>query len=88
VVQDEDLPEGFESFASVFQAFLRPEDLAEKKPTESGAEAGKSGAAGEGENEDDEDGKGKVSKKQKKKLGRLTVAELKQLVSRPDLVEV
>ncbi|KNC69602.1 hypothetical protein SARC_17883, partial [Sphaeroforma arctica JP610] len=33
-------------------------------------------------------GQEKMSKKKLKKLNRLTVAELKQLVQRPDLVEV
>lgn len=35
-----------------------------------------------------DDGKDKLSKKKLKKQSRLTVAELKQIVERPDLVEM
>ena len=37
---------------------------------------------------DDDDDKQKLSKRKLKKLNRLSVAELKQLVSRPDVVEM
>lgn len=40
------------------------------------------------EKDDDDDDKPKLSKKKLKKLNRLSVAELKQLVSRPDVVEM
>ena len=38
--------------------------------------------------EDDDDGQQKLSKRKLKKLNRLSVAELKQLVTRPDVVEM
>lgn len=38
--------------------------------------------------QDDEDEEPKVSKKQLRKLNRLTVAQLKQVVDRPDVVEM
>lgn len=38
--------------------------------------------------DDDEEGEKGMSKRQRKKLTRLSVAELKQLVVRPDVVEV
>ncbi len=40
------------------------------------------------DDEDDEEGKPKLSKRKMKKLNRLSVAELKQLVDRPDVVEM
>lgn len=44
----------------------------------------------EDEDEDEEEGGGKprLSRKQRRRLNRLSVAELKQLVARPDVVEV
>ncbi|KFB36084.1 hypothetical protein ZHAS_00003118 [Anopheles sinensis] len=41
-----------------------------------------------GDDRDDKDDKEKISKRKLKKLTRLSVAELKQLVSRPDVVEM
>jgi splicing factor 3B subunit 2 len=43
---------------------------------------------GEKEENKDEQTKAKLSKKQRRKLNRLGIAELKQLVTRPDVVEV
>ena len=40
------------------------------------------------EDADGEDGEKKLSKRKLKKLNRLSVAELKQLVTRPDVVEM
>ena len=42
----------------------------------------------EKDDDDDDDDKPKLSKRKLKKLNRLSVAELKQLVSRPDVVEM
>lgn len=41
----------------------------------------------EEDDDEDDDGKPKMSRKQRKRLNRLSVAELKQLVARPDVVE-
>jgi len=45
-------------------------------------------AHGDEDEEDEEREDGKLSKRQRKKVMRLSVAELKQLVARPDVVEV
>ena len=60
---------------------------------EEGAEGGrteeKGGKGDEDEDEDeDEEDRPKLSRKQRRRLNRLSVAELKQLVARPDVVEV
>lgn len=84
-----------DQFQAVFQKFARPEELlAEKQEalvseetSPEGAAIDQGGAAGpEGEGETTGDVK-KLSKKKKKLLSRLSVAELKQLVQRPDVVE-
>jgi len=69
----------FQEFANIFQRFA-PEENDESLMEEES----ENGAAGD---DDDEDGKSKVSKKQKKKEKRLSIAVLKSLVKRPDLVE-
>lgn len=79
------MAEGFEEFADVFRAFVAQEEESNELPEELPVS---NFDAMETEEKEDEEGAGKVSKKQRKKLTRLTVAELKQLVSRPDLVEV
>jgi len=77
--------EGMEAFQSVFARYM-PEDDAEGEGEESEAPA----AQAEGGDSDDEEGggKNKLSKKKRKLLNRLSVAELKQLVKRPEAVEV
>lgn len=52
------------------------------------AEAKKGKDSEDGDNSDDEDGKKELSKRQRKMLSRLKIAELKQLCERPDVVEV
>ena len=43
---------------------------------------------GKDKDKDDDDGEGGLSKAKKKKLTRMSVSQLKQLVKRPDVVEV
>ena len=72
-----------DEFKSIFEKFARPEDLMSEVLVSSGvtdvAEAEEKG--------DDEEEEQKISKKKKKLMSRLSVAELKQLVQRPDVVE-
>lgn len=87
--------EALEQLRSVFTKFAKPEELvAAKKHSddEKGEDEQKEskdivgGQTGVGEITDSETQK--LSKRKKKMLSRLSVAELKQLVSRPDVVEV
>ena len=87
-----------DDFKSIFEKFSRPEELmtrgetvsaASKAAEENGnaeapADSLKDGGSAEGE---EEGKKQQLSKKKKKLLSRLTVAELKQVVDRPDVVE-
>jgi splicing factor 3B subunit 2 len=68
----------FQEFANIFQKFNTEEDDLEMLEEEA--------AEGQGEGEADED-KEQKSKKQLKKEKRLSIAVLKSLVKRPDLVE-
>ncbi|KAK6622383.1 Splicing factor 3B subunit 2 [Polyplax serrata] len=90
----------YKEFAKIFDAF-RIADM--DKPTDAKTDATSTeerprkapkddGTGDIDEEEDDEkkaeDGKPKLSKRKLKKLTRLSVAELKQLVNRPDVVEM
>lgn len=83
-------------FNQVFQRFkvsetaVVPEVVADKKPdaVPIKARAFIDDDEEAGDDNNDEDDKPKMSKKKLKKLNRLTVAELKQLVERPDVVEM
>lgn len=82
-------------FKKVFDAFRAAEMMAtEERVIKPGTE-GKSGEvdamAMDGDSEDEDkvgESQDKISKKKLKKQSRLTVAELKQIVERPDLVEM
>jgi len=86
-----------EEFREIFKKFSTAEELCgtrvddEKGVDEGGEGAGEkvSGGEGRGGEEDEEEEKtgSRLSRKQRKKLNRLSVAELKQLVARPDVVE-
>eukprot|EP01147_Barroeca_monosierra_P003582 gene3582-31_t len=73
-------------FAGVFEAFKFKEsdDQLDKKHLTASAPVIEENIAFQ----DDEDEEPKVSKKQLRKLNRLTVAQLKQVVDRPDVVEM
>lgn len=80
-----------EQFRGVFHKFTKPEDLLKPTPPSSAeesslvvAEEAKSSAA---EEQQQAVVSKRLSKKKKKLLTRLSVAELKQLVERPDVVE-
>lgn len=81
----------FAAFKEVFARLQPPEALTsdEQQDTEmaeAGAGAG-AGAGGEDEDEEDEeDEANRVSNRKRKQISRLTVAQLKQLVERPDAV--
>lgn len=79
-----------DQFKAVFEKFASPEELT------SGRFAAEDEGRAEGDDEDEafedgqnatENGVKKISKKKKKLASRLSVAELKQLVQRPDVVE-
>ncbi|GFO47292.1 splicing factor 3b subunit 2 [Plakobranchus ocellatus] len=90
----------YHTFAKIFETFkitepekpkeIKTEDVTEMKKEEP---IKTKGILDDGEDDDDEDMKPeddgpKISKKKLKKLTRLTVAQLKQLVTRPDVVEM
>lgn len=84
--------EGFDSnimeqFKQIFEKYSKPEELtgAALAPVSANNELTVA-QTGEIEKQPEEDGK-KLSKKKKKLLSRLSVAELKQLVPRPEVVE-
>lgn len=74
--------------------FLFLSHLQEKAEGEGeGGRAEEKGARGDEDGDEDEDeesgdGRPRLSRKQRRRLNRLSVAELKQLVARPDVVEV
>jgi splicing factor 3B subunit 2 len=76
-------------FASVFEQFSTAEELCGTAEVEEAEEAapGDDAKAGSDGSDEDEDDAPKMGRKQRKKLKRLSVAELKQLVARPDVVE-
>jgi splicing factor 3B subunit 2 len=83
-------------FQAVFQKFAKPEELlisssssaaaAAKKEQEEAEGNGGQESTGEGSGGGD-DANGKLSKKKLKLLNRVSVAELKQAVQRPDVIE-
>jgi splicing factor 3B subunit 2 len=75
-------------FASVFEQFSTAEELCGTAVEEEAEEAAPGDDSKDGEEDsDEEDDTPKMGRKQRKKLKRLSVAELKQLVARPDVVE-
>lgn len=89
----------FEQFKQIFEKFIQPEELTkenlinEKENKENGNEEDENENKNElnnshsnNNNEENETIK-KLSKKKKRLMSRLSVAELKQLVQRPDVVE-
>ena len=81
-------------FAAIFDKFASAESLCGTQVEDPEAEkakadeaAAKKDADEEEDSDSDDDDKPKMSRKQRKKLKRLSVAELKQLVARPDKVE-
>jgi len=79
--------EGLKEFASAFARFSTPEELTGSRAPEASEEGkGKVDEAAAPEEDEDADGED-GSKKLKKKLKRLTIAELKQLVNKPEVVE-
>ncbi|KAG5681348.1 hypothetical protein PVAND_010792 [Polypedilum vanderplanki] len=91
-----DLAPMYRQFYRVFEIFKlenKPKEAPMPVQTADDAKAAKK-AAEKSESEDEQDAdekkddKDKISKRKLKKLTRLSVAELKQLVSRPDVVEM
>merc|ERR1712110_318757 len=94
----------YRTFSKIFEVFKMGENEEEVKKDKKGADADKEDSDDKNEDmkkvphmlEDDdmvdevegEDGEKKLSKRKLKKLNRLSVAELKQLVTRPDVVEM
>jgi len=82
----------YQEFASIFEHFTAQANEQEAASASDGvssstqaSEDGKSG--GGGDDDEDEDGKPKISRKQQKKLKRISIAVLKQLVKKPEVVE-
>lgn len=87
-------PSMMEQFREVFQKFskaeelLKVEDASEESKGESAlTEANSNGGEGTVTNSEEEEALAKLSKKKKKLQSRLSVAQLKQLVSKPEIVE-
>jgi splicing factor 3B subunit 2 len=76
-----------DEFKSIFEKFAKPEDLTSLALVSSGGDADASSATGEVEEDKNTEEESKLSRKKKKLMSRLSVAELKQLVQRPDVVE-
>lgn len=93
-----DLAPMYRQFYRVFEIFkleTKPKEQAKTEATESEkAAAAKKASEKDGDEDDDDamdvenDEKERISKRKMKKLTRLSVAELKQLVQRPDVVEM
>jgi len=91
------LPENYD-FKKVFEAFKGAEKVEEVEEEEPTAVVGKKekviekqrafGEDSSDEENNEDDGKVKLSKRKLRRMNRLSVAELKQLVDRPDLVEM
>lgn len=81
----------FDQFKDIFNKFLKPEDLLSEKPRVEDSENTIANAPQEesksGDTQDGDLSKKPLSKRKKKLMSRLSVAELKQLVNRPDVVE-
>jgi len=75
-------------FASIFEHFTAkpPEQETSADGTPSQTNQPETGKSGDGD-DDDEDGKPKISRKQQKKMKRISIAVLKQLVKKPEVVE-
>jgi splicing factor 3B subunit 2 len=85
----------FAEFGKIFSAFTKPEDLTKPAAAEGedglkpeAAEENGDGAKQEDGPKLDENGQPKPTKKERKHLKRLKVALLKQLVARPEIVDV
>jgi splicing factor 3B subunit 2 len=77
-----------DQFKSIFEKFAKPEELlAVALASAIAAEESSEGKEGDNDKEEDLEEENKISKKKKKLMSRLSVAELKQLVQRPDVVE-
>jgi splicing factor 3B subunit 2 len=77
-----------DQFKSIFEKFAKPEELlAVALASAIAAEESSEGKEGDKDKEEDLEEENKISKKKKKLMSRLSVAELKQLVQRPDVVE-
>jgi splicing factor 3B subunit 2 len=79
-----------QQFKSVFEKFAKPEELLTAKDEEAKEDEAKEvedGGRTKTRDEAEEVAPVKLSKKKKKLMNRLSVAELKQLVQRPDVVE-
>mmetsp|Transcript_10678 Transcript_10678/g.14835 ORF Transcript_10678/g.14835 Transcript_10678/m.14835 type:complete len:579 (+) Transcript_10678:124-1860(+) len=80
----------YSEFKEIFSKFSTPADLMKKEPKKSTKENGKTEKTEEEKDEEtaamEEENMKKLSAKQRRKLGRLSIAELKQLVPRPDVV--
>jgi splicing factor 3B subunit 2 len=79
-----------DQFKSIFERFAKPEELTNSALTSSAAETSSGALTLKTQQEleaADADEPKKLSKKKKKLMSRLSVAELKQLVQRPDVVE-
>lgn len=94
--ENEEASDLLNQFKDIFSKFSKPEELLSTAPVASGSadgeEADEERGATEGKDAADADGQQQqqqpLSKRKKKLLSRLSVAELKQLVQRPDVVEV
>lgn len=76
-----------DEFKSVFEKFAKPEDLTSLVLISATGDADVSAKPGDVVDEVAAEEEAKLSKKKKKLMSRLSVAELKQLVQRPDVVE-
>jgi len=77
----------FEEYKSVFEKFREQTEEEEATKDEEKAEIYLSDDDIPDEEDEDEDGKPKLSKKKRKQMSKLSVAQLKSMVSRPELVE-
>lgn len=91
----DDMDPKFKEFQRIFSKFATPEELTNNvdekdiKEEETKEEKIKKEDDLDSSSEDEaENQEQKISKKQQKKLSRLSVSQLKQIVTRPDLVEV
>ncbi|KZP18309.1 DUF382-domain-containing protein [Athelia psychrophila] len=77
-----------EAFSDVFARFqLPPDETTDRKSENTKGEIIYSDDEGASEGDSDDEEKKPLSKKKQRKMARLTVAELKQLVKKPEVVE-
>ena len=76
-----------DEFKSIFEKFAKPEDLTSAALVSAKGDSDASQSSGGNEDLSETEEEAKISKKKKKLMSRLSVAELKQLVQRPDVVE-